>query len=579
MLMLKISALSLIFILIFTPNKNRNIDEVLLIEFAKNKNVNCLIHFESQNKNINSSHLKTKEEKGVYIYDILKNNSVHAQKDVQFYLKEKSIKYKSFFIVNAIAASLTQIQAEQISRLNHVKKIVFDPAVKMEMPKQHNTSITLKNQEPEWGIRQIMADSVWTLGWKGEDVVIGGQDTGYDWDHSVLKNKYRGYDGNTVDHNYNWHDAIDTLLQGGTNPCGLSLTEPCDDNNHGTHTMGTMVGSDENNALGVAPNAKWVACRNMERGVGRPSTYIECFEWFLAPTDLNGENPRPDLAPDIINNSWSCPENEGCNESNWAIMEDVVIALKAAGIFVAVSAGNTGRDGCGSVDRAPAFFDSSFSVGATNGLDEITNFSSIGPVTIDSSLRLKPEITAPGFGVRSSINNDQFREFSGTSMASPHVAGTVALILSAEPSLRGQVEDLELILKLSTQPLFSDIDCGYVPNTTSGIPNIRFGFGRLNALNAIIVAQQTTSTSEQIEHSDELVVYPNPVMDILYFKNEYLKDQMKSISIFDLNGRNIYKSETEENFINLLSVPKGIYFINIKSGNQSYIKKFVKFRQ
>src|SRR5690606_25802684 len=147
--------------------------------------------------------------------------------------------------------------------------------------------VDLRSVEPEWGIKNIKADSVWQLGFQGQGIVIGGQDTGYDWDVSPLISKYRGWQEDTVIHSYNWHDAIherSPMNEDDNNPCGFDSLEPCDDHNHGTHTMGIMVGSDDFNSIGVAPDAQWIGCRNMDRGDGQPSTYLECFEWFLAPT-------------------------------------------------------------------------------------------------------------------------------------------------------------------------------------------------------------------------------------------------------------------------------------------------------
>ena len=126
--------------------------------------------------------------------------------------------------------------------------------------------------------------------------------------------------------------------------------------------MGTMVGDDGlGNQIGVAPDARWIACRNMERGYGSPATYIECFEFFLAPTDVNGNNPNPALAPHVINNSWGCPPMEGCNPDNFGTIDKVVKALKTAGIVVVASAGNSGSK-CSKVDEPAAIFAAVFSV-------------------------------------------------------------------------------------------------------------------------------------------------------------------------------------------------------------------------
>ena len=83
--------------------------------------------------------------------------------------------------------------------------------------------------------------------------------------------------------------------------------------------MGTMVGDDgAGNQIGVAPGAKWIGCRNMNEGDGTPATYSECFQWFIAPTDLNNQFPNPTLAPHVINNSWGCPPSEGCTDPDVA---------------------------------------------------------------------------------------------------------------------------------------------------------------------------------------------------------------------------------------------------------------------
>ncbi len=168
-----------------------------------------------------------------------------------------------------------------------------------------------------------------------------GQDTGYQWDHPALRQQYRGWDGSTANHDYHWHDAIHTT---GSN-CLPDSKEPCDDDGHGTHTMGTIVGDDGGvNQIGVAPGARWIGCRNMNKGVGTPATYIECFEFFLAPYPVGGNasQGQPSMAPHIINNSWSCPLDEGCDETHIALLEQTVGSREAAGIMVVASAGNGG---------------------------------------------------------------------------------------------------------------------------------------------------------------------------------------------------------------------------------------------
>ncbi|MBL0027695.1 MAG: S8 family serine peptidase [Rhodanobacteraceae bacterium] len=250
--------------------------------------------------------------------------------------------------------------------------------------------------------------------------------------------------------------------------------------------MGTMVGNDGGtNQIGVAPDAKWIGCRNMDQGNGTPTTYLECFNWFLAPTDLNGQNPDPSKAPHVINNSWGCPTSEGCNSGNWATMRTAVANLTAAGVLVVASAGNSGS-ACSTVNDPPAMFSESFSVGAfSSGTGAIASFSSRGPVTVDGSGRMKPDIAAPGVGVRSSTfgSDTAYGSMSGTSMAGPHVVGAAALLMSAVPQLKRQPALVRQFLAQSATAVSVVSTC-----SSNGVPNNVWGSGRLDVLAAVQAA-------------------------------------------------------------------------------------------
>ena len=345
----------------------------------------------------------------------------------------------------------------------------------------------------EWNLSHIGADLAWSAGVTGEGVVIGGQDTGYDWDHPALINQYRGWDGNAANHNYSWHDAIHTF----NGICLADSPEPCDDfsSSHGTHTMGTMVGNDlapteagwpnaAANATGVAPGARWIGCRNMNLGDGTPASYSECYQWFVAPYPLGGDpmtDGDPSMAPHVINNSWGCPFGEGCTSP--AILESVVNSVRAAGIVTVHSAGNsTGTAACGSIDTPAATYPASFTVGATDNTDTIASFSERGPSTFDGEL--KPNIVAPGVSIRSTIRGGGYGINQGTSMASPHVAGLVALLISANPSLAGDVDAIEAIMQETAVPLTTSQGCG--GDGPTDVPNHVYGYGRINAQEAIL---------------------------------------------------------------------------------------------
>ncbi|HHM21913.1 MAG TPA: peptidase S8, partial [Bacteroidetes bacterium] len=467
----------------------QKVDADLLNKTADGAAVDFLIVLRQQADLSAARFLTSKNEKATYVFEQLRHTAQRTQAPLIGILQHNSAAFQPLFVVNVIKATgnanLLQLLAEQ----PQVERIQDLPAVKLNGPVQTNQG-TLRTVE--WGIEKIRADSVWALGFRGQGVTIGGQDTGYDWQHPALKNQYRGFfPPDTIDHNYNWHDAIHQLnplnadsipSDPSNNPCGLDSPEPCDDHNHGTHTMGTMIGLNGDNQIGVAPQANWCGCRNMDRGWGTPFTYLECFQWFIAPTNLNNENPDPSKSPHVIANSWSCPEVEGCNPGNFAVMNLAVNNLQLAGTVVVVSAGNSGSN-CSTINTPAAIFDNSFTVGATTISDTIAGFSSRGPVMVDSSGRIKPNICAPGVGVRSAIRNGEYASFSGTSMAGPHVAGVVALMISANPQLAGQVELIESILQQTAVPLITQQDC----NGISGddIPNNTYGHGRVDALAAV----------------------------------------------------------------------------------------------
>ncbi len=513
--MYKSHSITLFFALLFIPivffaqNTKKKIAPNVYVSLEHAQTVDCIVWLAEQADVSSAALLRTKEEKGQFVFEQLTQTAKRTQRNVLDFLKKEKITHQSFWVVNVIHAKLNQEQVEKIALFPEIAHIYFDEYLKDETPVVSQNTENEGDRTLEWGITKIEADKVWagqaplTAGANGTGVVIGGQDTGYAWEHPAIKGKYRGWNGSTADHNYNWHDCIDAVIlpNTGTNPCGIPSNLPCDDGSHGTHTMGTMVGAEGANEIGVAPGAKWIGVRNMERGWGRLDTYVEGFEWFLAPKNLANSSPDPSKAPHVINNSWGCPPptpapGEDCTVATFNTMETAVNNLKNAGIVVVVSAGNEGS-ACSTVQNPAAIFTGSFSVGATNSSDVIADFSSRGPVTVDGSNRLKPDVSAPGVAVRSCTataptgtppqngTTANYASFQGTSMAGPHVAGAVALMISAKPSLAGQVTTIENILKNTANHLLTAETCG---GTNGVTPNNIFGHGRINVFAAVQTA-------------------------------------------------------------------------------------------
>ena len=428
------------------------------------------------------------QEKRRYVYDQTRNTALKAQVDIVQWLNEQNVKFRRFHIANMLALyDVSPSLIEKIAERKDVEKIVSNPSVKLDLP---TLSLGDNSRNVLDAIGQNIistgASKVWTeFNNRGRGIVVAGQDTGIQWNHPALIKQYRGYQETGVVHDYNWHDAVHADVGNGSNRCGYDTAAPCDDNAHGTHTVGTIVGDEGSvNTIGMAPDAKWIGCRNMDAGVGTPATYIECFEFFLAPYPQNG-NPMMDgdtsKTPDVINNSWGCPQDEGCEGSE---MLFVVKALSAAGVMVVVSAGNDGP-GCATIKDQPAHLSGDvLSVGAIDyRTGEIANFSSRGPSAFTGLIG--PDLTAPGVTIRSAVPGSKYAQYgwSGTSMAGPHVAGAVALLWSIRPELYGKIKETAEILTKTADPKTASQTCGSVPG--SSIPNNTFGFGILNIYNAV----------------------------------------------------------------------------------------------
>ena len=497
-------------ITIGTQSWQNKVDASVLSKASTGK-TQFLIYMEKQADLSGAEALTTKAEKGEYVFRQLTAAANESQPAVRQMLQSLGTEFRSFWVTNAIWAKGDLAVVQAIALRPEVAYVFESGGGSLSLPAQEQISEVQLSREtvgtaatdlaPEPGLLKVNADDVWALGVLGEGVVVAGSDTGVAWEHEALKKQYRGWNEatQTANHSYNWHDAIHNP----NTPCGPDTLEPCDDDEilgggHGTHTVGTMVGDDGgSNRIGMAPEAQWIACRNMNNGVGAIPTYLECMQWFLAPTDINGQNPDPAKAPHVINNSWGCVE--GCPPP---ALQDTLRASRSAGIFYAVSAGNDGGEGpvflCNTIYHPLARYPEAFTVGATNYVtDAIAEFSSRGSVLGDPTAPaglLKPNISAPGVSIRSALRDGGYGSLSGTSMAGPHVAGLVALLISANPKLEGLINRLEDIIEQTAVRKTTTEGCGL--DSPTAVPNNTFGWGRIDALAAVLEALPPTAQND-----------------------------------------------------------------------------------
>jgi hypothetical protein len=401
------------------------------------------------------------KSRGAFVHDQLRRVADRSQAGLRSLLRSRGVDHQPFWIVNAIRVTAGQEVLDEIASRPEVAEIRASRRYSIPEPTQPKRKDI---DAVEWNIERIRAPEVWDgFGVRGEGVVVANIDTGVQFDHPALVAQYRGnLGGGSFDHNYNWWDPSEV--------CGDP--EPCDNIFHGTHTMGTMIGDDGDpgtNQIGAAPHAKWIAAKGCEEFFCSDFALLSSGQWVLAPTDLNGDNPRPDLRPQVVNNSW------GTDDGSDTFYQATVQAWVASGIFPAFANGNAG-DFCGTVG-APASYPESYGVGAHDIGNDIAGFSSRGPSPIDDGT--KPDITAPGVDVRSAVPGDSYESFDGTSMATPHLAGTVALMWSAAPALFGDIAGTRAILDDSAIDTPDD-SCGGTDDD-----NNVWGEGRLDAFAAV----------------------------------------------------------------------------------------------
>lgn len=388
-----------------------------------------------------------KKSRRHHLIKALREKAAATQKPLFGLMRRSGAKrLRQLWLVNGIALTAKKSLIDRLAQHPAVEGIRTDLVVSAPPSPGVNAALA------EWNIEATGAPELWALGFTGQGTVVANMDTGVDLNHPDLMDRWRGGTNS-------WYD-----------PNGEHPALPYDHDGHGTQTMGLMVGGDAGgSAIGMAPGSRWIAVKIFnDRDEASLSVIHLGYQWLLDPDG----DPFTDDAPDIVNNSWGVLDAQGtCTEE----FRPDIQTLKAVEVAVVFSAGNDGPNPSSS--SSPANYPESFSVGATDFLDNIANFSSRGPSACGNEIF--PTVAAPGVSVRTSDlttpfgvpNPNPYTSASGTSFAAPHVSGAMALLLSAAPA--ATVAEVENALKLSAW------DLGLVG------PDNDYGYGFLNVRQAL----------------------------------------------------------------------------------------------
>ncbi len=415
--------------------------------------------------------LKTKLEKGYFVVNALRTVAGRTQGPILTLLQQRGVPYQSFFIVNMIKVTGDRRLMEELAARADVARIDANPYVRAVTPMQSAVD-SFQPAGIEWN-------------------VTTGEGAG-SLEHGIHRNRpgssRRGHRG-TVGPSRAEEPLSRLGWPAGESRLQLARRRQPAFPDSGRSLMVTALSLSARwwAMTARATRSAWLRERSglpaaiwMPAARQPPSTYTECFQFLIAPYPVGGGQGDPGKAPDSINNSWGCPPSEGCS---YDTLKSIVEAVRAAGIFPAVAAGNSGPN-CSSITDPPAIYNAAYTVGATDSNNNIASFSSRGPVKVDGSNRTKPDISAPGQSIRGAVPGNGYQSgWSGTSMATPHIAGGIALLWQANPSLVGNIDQTEANMDHSATHLVDNQAVGNCRGPLVFQDNT-FGYGLLNLLKA-----------------------------------------------------------------------------------------------
>lgn len=445
---------------------------------------------------------------------------------------------KVLWIANALALEAPADLAKTLAERSDVQRVEFDEPVSAEPGTPDAGPVGVLDQAPVWSLIKVNAPRVWSeLGLTGTGLVVGSMDTGADITHPALAGKWRGGSNS-------WKDLVNGLLA------------PYDDHGHGTHTIGTMVGGDAAGAfapdIGLAPDARFISVKvlNSSNSFSSASIVIAGAQWILDPDGV----PATNDFPDVVNNSWFF--NSSTYTGFWSSMD----AWRAAGIVPVFCAANFGPT-AGSI-RPPGSYDNVIGVGATDSLGAIASFSSRGPSPLGAGFpadQRKPDLSAPGQSVTSSLPGGTYANWNGTSMATPAVTATAALMLQANPSLT--------VAQIRDRLIASAVDRG-----APGF-DFDFGWGQLDTYGAVAAAVADAPLAGPAG-TVALRAWPNPSRGAVHFASPADAGDGATLDVLDLQGRRVWSAPVSAHAVlrwdgrdaHGAPVAAGLYLVRLADG-------------
>jgi subtilisin family serine protease len=379
------------------------------------------------------------DARAVAVHTILEGLTTASQAPYVSVMKAAGLTVQQFWASNIVLVKgITEAHLDTLATMKgeFVLREQFTASVNSVIVDRNATII----QNPQWGVAMVRAPAAWSVT-QGAGCIAIIVDTGVHPNHEALT-RYAG----------GWSDSY------------YNTANPTDQHGHGTHCAGSILG--HANGVGVAPAAQWVACRGLNhQGSGTEAALIGCAQFSVTTRPM----------PHVSSNSWGGGQN-----AVW--YNQAITSMRNAGIIPVFAIGNSGS-GCRTANSPGDSNAGNIAVGATTTTDTMATFSSRGPTSAGA---LKPEISAPGQNIVScGTGANNYVTMSGTSMATPHVAGAVCLILSAHPTWTFQ-QVLDALISSAAHPTLSaaDRNCG-LPTPGQDFPNNAWGHGRIDVGRAL----------------------------------------------------------------------------------------------